>query len=263
MEAWREELYRMINRPIKHSVEGSTWEDHKYIAIVDGKYIYPEDLKSGNSSSSSSTTSTTTGSGSSSGQTVTTTTTSSSGKKISVKITLTDKGEVDSYKDLPEDPAIGDMYTIKNGGVNTKTNKKTTTTTGKVKVYWTGESWQPVTEEDDTKKTTSDDSSDSSDTTTYTSSSKKKTEDSVSKKTVERAKNVVATKKNTRVVKLTTSEAAKSSTTTKGKNFVSSAIKNVANKVVSAVKSSKVYQTGVKLFNKLFGGSSKSGNGGR
>lgn len=39
MERWREQLY------LEHSTKGSTWGNHKYIAIKNGRYIYPEDLK--------------------------------------------------------------------------------------------------------------------------------------------------------------------------------------------------------------------------
>lgn len=39
MERWREQLY------LEHSAKGTTWGKHKYIAIKNGKYIYPEDLK--------------------------------------------------------------------------------------------------------------------------------------------------------------------------------------------------------------------------
>ena len=39
MERWREQLY------LEHSAKGSTWGKHKYIAIKNGRYIYPEDLK--------------------------------------------------------------------------------------------------------------------------------------------------------------------------------------------------------------------------
>lgn len=37
MESWRREFY--------HSAKGSVWSNHKYIAIQNGRYIYPEDIK--------------------------------------------------------------------------------------------------------------------------------------------------------------------------------------------------------------------------
>lgn len=39
MERWREQLY------LEHSAKGTTWGRHKYVAIKNGRYIYPEDLK--------------------------------------------------------------------------------------------------------------------------------------------------------------------------------------------------------------------------
>lgn len=30
---------------LRHSAKGTTWGDHKYIAIENGRYIYPEDVK--------------------------------------------------------------------------------------------------------------------------------------------------------------------------------------------------------------------------
>lgn len=39
MERWREQLY------LEHSAKGTTWGKHKYIAIKNGRYIYPKDLK--------------------------------------------------------------------------------------------------------------------------------------------------------------------------------------------------------------------------
>ena len=37
MESWRRQFY--------HSAKGSVWSNHKYIAIQNGRYIYPEDVK--------------------------------------------------------------------------------------------------------------------------------------------------------------------------------------------------------------------------
>ena len=39
MERWREQLY------LEHSAKGRAWDKHKYIAINNGRYIYPEDTK--------------------------------------------------------------------------------------------------------------------------------------------------------------------------------------------------------------------------
>ena len=107
MESWRNELYNSLS----HSVEGSTWKEHKYVAIVNGKYIYPEDLKED-----------------------TTTTSSNPNKKsyaldlgeiqnnkASQKSTKTtdidgikikDKGHILNRNYLPKEPEIGDMYFI-------------------------------------------------------------------------------------------------------------------------------------------------------
>ena len=130
MEAWREELYQTL----RHSVEGSTWKDHKYIAIVDGKYIYPEDVQNGSTTSSS--TSDTTSTASATNSTVTPSKTPKKVKKQKDKsgnnIDVTDKGSVKTYKELPTDPMVGDMYLLED------TNRY---------VYWTGEIWTPISEE--------------------------------------------------------------------------------------------------------------------
>lgn len=130
MESWRRELYQRL----QHSVEGSTWQDHKYIAIVDGRYIYPEDVKNGSSSSAASTSSTSTSTSSSSSSTTSTRKPKkvkkqkdSEGKSIDV----TDKGSVKNARELPSDAAIGDMYYIE----DTKTY-----------AYWNGKQWTPIDE---------------------------------------------------------------------------------------------------------------------
>lgn len=48
MERWREQLY------LEHSAKGTTWGKHKYIAIKNGRYIYPEDLKKKSTTSANS-----------------------------------------------------------------------------------------------------------------------------------------------------------------------------------------------------------------
>lgn len=43
----------MINsNSISHSAKGSTWEQHKYVKQVDGKYYYPDGYKNGRNISS-------------------------------------------------------------------------------------------------------------------------------------------------------------------------------------------------------------------
>ena len=146
MESWRSELYQTLS----HSIEGSTWKDHKYIAIVNGKYIYPEDVDKDkgyynttghinrvSKISKSSKTSTKSYSSGSSSE-------SSSNKQSTAvnpeSITYTDRGSVKSYKFLPEDPAIGDVYLLEDT---------------KQKVYWDGEIWTPYSEQKKTKKKSS------------------------------------------------------------------------------------------------------------
>lgn len=132
METWRQELYHSL----KHSVEGSEWKDHKYIAIVDGKYIYPEDVKNGSKSpaatSSAPITNTTSTTGSSK---VIPPTTPKKVKKQKDKsgkdIDVTDKGSVASYKDLPTDAQVGDMYLLEDT---------------KRYCYWDGEKWTSIDE---------------------------------------------------------------------------------------------------------------------
>lgn len=131
METWRQELYHSL----KHSVEGSEWKDHKYIAIVDGKYIYPEDVKNG-SKSPATTSSTPTNTTSTTGNSkVTPPTTPKKVKKQKDKsgkdIDVTDKGSVASYKDLPTDAQVGDMYLLEDT---------------KRYCYWNGEKWTPIDE---------------------------------------------------------------------------------------------------------------------
>ncbi len=132
MEAWRRELYQTLS----HSVEGSTWKDHKYIAIVDGKYIYPEDVQNGSKSAASTANTTATTSGTTTAtSTVTPPKTPKQVKKQKDKdgkdIDVTDKGSVKTYKELPKDPQVGDMYLLEDT---------------KRYVYWTGEIWTPIDE---------------------------------------------------------------------------------------------------------------------
>ena len=133
MESWRQELYNTLS----HSVEGSTWKDHKYVAIVNGKYIYPEDLKkekgiyatTGTINGASKTSKASSGSSSSGSSTAT-----SENQTTAVNpdsISYTDKGKVKSYRYLPKDPAIGDVYYLEDT---------------KQKVYWNGEIWTPYVE---------------------------------------------------------------------------------------------------------------------
>lgn len=120
-------------RVIRHSNEGSTWKEHKYVAIINGRYIYPEDLKSGSNSSyntgnvspASSNTSGSPANSSGSGGN------SSSAPVDSANIIKVDKGSVKSYRFLPKNPEIGDMYLLENT---------------KVKVFWNGSTWEPVNE---------------------------------------------------------------------------------------------------------------------
>lgn len=36
----------LVDNVLYHSAKGTEWEDHKYIRIENGRYIYPEDLQS-------------------------------------------------------------------------------------------------------------------------------------------------------------------------------------------------------------------------
>lgn len=45
-----EESKAIYRNQLKHSGTGQTWKKHKYIAIKNGRYIYPEDLQKGGSS---------------------------------------------------------------------------------------------------------------------------------------------------------------------------------------------------------------------
>lgn len=131
MESWRQELYHSL----RHAAEGSTWKDHKYIAIVDGRYIYPEDVQNGGNSSGSATTTTQTTTSSFTNSKITP---SKSPKKLKKQKTsdgkttdVVDKGSVKTYNDLPKNPALGDMYLLEDT---------------KRYVYWDGEKWTPADE---------------------------------------------------------------------------------------------------------------------
>lgn len=139
MESWRSELYQTLS----HSIEGSTWKDHKYVAIVNGKYIYPEDLKNGGSASKSgiisgavktikgSESSSTAASASSNASGSAQSSSSESTAQNPKNIKYNDKGKVKSYRHLPKDPEIGDVYYLEDT---------------KQKVYWNGEIWTPYAE---------------------------------------------------------------------------------------------------------------------
>ena len=53
MEAWRRELYHnmMTQNSLCHYAKGQTASRHKYVAIKNGRYIYPEDVNRTNSNS--------------------------------------------------------------------------------------------------------------------------------------------------------------------------------------------------------------------
>lgn len=131
MESWRQELYHSL----RHAAEGSTWKDHKYIAIVDGRYIYPEDVQNGGNSSGSAVATAQTTTSSSTNFKITP---SKSPKKLKKQKTfdgkttdVVDKGSVKTYNDLPKNPALGDMYLLEDT---------------KRYVYWDGEKWTPADE---------------------------------------------------------------------------------------------------------------------
>lgn len=239
MESWRHELYTTLS----HSIEGSTWKDHKYVAIIDGKYIYPEDLKKMNSSERASVTS-------NNSRWVNSNKTSSKSEKKETLVDLdakgnivkVDKGSVKSYKDLPEDPEVGDMYYLE----DTKT-----------KVYWDGNMWTPVEDEEEQeqkpKKITGGGGGD-----------KKETSESISNDVISRAREAMQKLMNKRSSGSSTSNImvtsvpslANSPQIEKGKSALSSLlekVKSVFSKAVTAVKSTKVYQAGVNFVSNLRG----------
>ena len=236
MESWREELYRSL----RHSVEGSTWKDHKYIDIVDGRYIYPEDVQNRNKYGSSvvnNTKSSTTTSA-----TITPPTNPKKVKKQKDKdgkeIEVTDKGSVKDYRYLPKDPAIGDMYLLEDT---------------KRYCYWDGKIWTPIDES----------GSGTAATTTvapsgggygYTGDIGNLTED-----TIERVRSVSSgiNLLNARTVKLnpdtTVSSLSGSQQVANGRSSIKDALSSLANKAISAIKSTKIYQAGVSLVNRIRG----------
>lgn len=131
MESWRNELYNSLS----HSVEGSTWANHKYVAIINGRYIYPEDLQKERASKSGIVTGgvkTVKSSGSSSNSSTSNAQASSETEAANPKtIKYTDKGKVKNYRHLPKEPDIGDVYLLEDT---------------KQKVYWNGEIWTPYKE---------------------------------------------------------------------------------------------------------------------
>lgn len=131
MESWRNELYNSLS----HSVEGSTWANHKYVAIINGRYIYPEDLQKERASKSgivTGGTKTVKSSGSSSNSSTDNAQTFSEKEAANPKtIKYTDKGKVKNYRHLPKEPDIGDVYLLEDT---------------KQKVYWNGEIWTPYKE---------------------------------------------------------------------------------------------------------------------
>ena len=231
MERWRQELY--------HSVKGSEWEDHKYIAIVNGKYIYPEDVKNAGKNSYSNK-----GSASLGGSGATTTRTGSSvtSKKFTVNHDGTTpyfKGNIADASHLPKVPSINDVYYL----ADTKSY-----------VIWDGNNWKdyvpPETKKSSSSSSSSDTSSDTS-SSTYTGSSKKKKSSKssgVSKETTSRARTAVSATKSKRTVKLYPNG-------TSGSSVSSSSL-------VSTIKNTSVYKAGVKLYNKWFGSNKSSGGGG-
>ena len=123
MEFWRHELYNTLS----HSVEGSSWKDHKYVAIVNGKYIYPEDLKE-NTDRPSSNPNTKSYALTLDKEQLDKT------KKISTKIDTSkiekkDKGRLLNKNYLPTNPEIGDMYTLNDTGQQ---------------IVWTGNEWAVI-----------------------------------------------------------------------------------------------------------------------
>lgn len=248
MEAWRRELYQTLS----HSVEGSTWKDHKYIAIVDGKYIYPEDVQNGSSSSAASSqssvnTASTTKSSSESGKVTPPTTPKKVKKQMASdgkQIDVTDKGSVKSYKELPPSPTVGDMYLLEDT---------------KKYVYWDGEKWTPIEEGKETV---------SAPTAAPTSggggggAGGKKESSELSKETTDKVRDVVkktysAPKKKAPIpLNAPASSVAGSKQVKAGKKAVANGLKSLVSKAVSSIKNTKLYKAGSKLIVKLKGGTS-------
>lgn len=108
MESWRQELYHSF----RHAAEGSTWKDHKYIAIVDGRYIYPEDVQNAGKNSYSNTSSAKSGGASASYNSSSKKTTSKNFKieKRGDKPYI--KGNIEDETHLPKNPAKNDVYYV-------------------------------------------------------------------------------------------------------------------------------------------------------
>lgn len=137
MESWRNELYNSLS----HAAEGSTWKDHKYVAIIDGKYIYPEDVQGMSSGNSDVDSAKTTYATKNKDKTIRKATNKEGPKQKTYDgkvIKTVDKGSVKNYKDLPEDPIEGDMYFLENT---------------QVQVYWNGKIWTPIVKSEQKKKT--------------------------------------------------------------------------------------------------------------
>lgn len=123
MESWREELY--------HSVEGSAWKDHKYIAIINGKYIYPGDVINGKNKSYANKT----GSSVSGATSSMNASDNKSTKKKNFKVEKQGKkpvfkGFIADESHLPANPILNDAYCLAN------TNQY---------VRWNGSAWEPYT----------------------------------------------------------------------------------------------------------------------
>ena len=268
MESWRQELYHSLS----HSVEGSEWKDHKYIAIVDGKYIYPEDVKNGSKSAASTSTS---NASASAGVTSTTTTSKvtppTTPKKVKKQkdkndkdIDVTDKGSVASYKDLPTNAQVGDMYLLEDT---------------KRYCYWDGEKWTPVDESQipaatapvaapsavgggiggGSKKDKEKDSNKSSNISEDTLKKAREAVKNLAKKKKEEAKASKSTKKvidthqkswdeRKAAGKLPTSGKVQTS----GKRSTDSALRSLVNKAVSALSRSNI-SSGAKVVSRYRG----------
>ena len=119
------------------------WKEHKYIAIENGKYIYPEDLKKRNRADARIAAIDARDSGKKA-EPVTETKTQkqvwnynqASQKKEEAKteqtITKKFKGSVDSYAYLPKNPEVGDTYYLEND---------------MIRVCWNGKGWAKVDKE--------------------------------------------------------------------------------------------------------------------
>lgn len=241
MESWRNELYNSLS----HSTEGSTWKDHKYIAIVDGRYIYPEDVQNGQNSTASAAPATTTTTQTS---TVTPPTSPKKVKKQKDKsgnaIDVTDKGSVKTYKDLPKDPNIGDMYLLEDT---------------KRYCYWNGEIWTPIDESaaEAAGATPIGEGVGSGGGSGSRGGKKEDAVNGISQDTIDRARSAVKgmTISKKKTVKLNPDTGVSSLSGSRqvqtGKNSAKGSLKNLASKAISTIKNTKAYKTGANLINKI------------